>query len=166
MLDRPLLVYDSQRLPLAASNRAGLSRWFEHALSRLSPERQAEFLALSNCFASTTSTSDAILGRIETNAHPIISLDALPNADAVTYSAVCPIYSRLNHACDANVMASFEAEQFAVGVRTTRDVRSGEELCVSYVVPMQKRRERREECLVKVRDSLLVCWLYLVPRES
>ena len=61
------------------------------------------------------------------------------------------MFSRLNHSCDPNVMPRWDEEAFAVEARTTKDVKKGEELFVTYIVPFQKRKERRAELLIKVR---------------
>jgi hypothetical protein len=144
--DRPLLVFDSERGP----SRNQANAVFTHALSYLRRDLQAQFLGLTTCFAG----SETIWGRIETNGAPIINLEGAGDAaDAVTYTGVFPIFSRINHACDANVMSEFDLDSFSVGVRTTRAVKRGEELCATYVIPFQKRRERREELLVRVSAS-------------
>lgn len=48
-------------------------------------------------------------------------------------------------------MPRWDEQAFAVEARTTKDVKRGEELLVTYIVPFQKRRERRAELLLKVR---------------
>ncbi|GAA6005147.1 hypothetical protein JCM10207_008522 [Rhodosporidiobolus poonsookiae] len=163
LLDRPLLVYAPEALPRTHTNAV-----LSHALSRLAPAQQAQFLALSNCFP--VSSEGAYLGRAETNALPVVSLDDLPPsaapADEVTYSGVFPLVARLNHACDANCRLEFSAQRWALGVRTTRAVRKGEELCISYIVPFQKRRERMKELRLKWRFECQCGWCSLSDEDS
>jgi hypothetical protein len=149
LLDRPLLVWAPDALP-----RPHLNALLSHALSRLSEEKQNEFLSLSNAFPSL-SVGD-FLGRVETNSLPVVSLSDLPptttpQPDAVTYSGLFPLAARVNHACDANCRLEWSSERWVLGVRTNRAVKKGEELCISYILPFQKRRERREELRTKVR---------------
>lgn len=147
LIDRPLLVYDaSDRGP----SRKEADAIFTYAISHLDPVHRRQFIELSNCFGNT----ETMLGRVETNGAPVISFEGAGEAaDPVTYTGVFPVHSRMNHACDANARPEWDWERFELGVRTTRAVHVGEELCVSYIVPFQKRRERREELLVKVRSS-------------
>ncbi|ORY91709.1 hypothetical protein BCR35DRAFT_298989 [Leucosporidium creatinivorum] len=160
LVDRPLLVYDSSD---RGPSRKEANAIFTHALSHLDPEHQRQFLELSNCFAG----SDTIFGRVETNGAPVISFEGAGNAaDPVTYTGVFPLYSRINHACDANARPEWDWERFELGVRTTRAVKAGEELCVTYIVPFQKRRERREELLVKWRFECQCSWCSLSDEES
>lgn len=150
MLDAPILIYEASDRGLGGSKRNEADQIFRYALSRLDPDTQKRFNDLSNAFAG----SETYLGRVETNAAPIISFEAAgPAADAVTYSGVFPSFSRLNHACDANARPEWDWERLCVGVKTTRMVKAGEEICVSYIVPFQKRRERQEELMVKVSVS-------------
>ncbi|GAA5894913.1 hypothetical protein JCM6882_008241 [Rhodosporidiobolus microsporus] len=157
LLDRPLLVCAFEALP-----RQHVNALLSHALSRLAPERQTEFLDLSNCFP--VSSEGAFLGRFETNALPIISLDDLPasaGADEATYHGLFPLAARLNHACDANCRFEWSAKEWRLEVRTNRAVRAGEELCVSYIVPFQKRKQRREELQRKYRFECQCGWCSL-----
>ncbi|GAA5868175.1 hypothetical protein JCM8547_003369 [Rhodosporidiobolus lusitaniae] len=161
LLDRPLLVFAPEAIPRQHQNAV-----LSHALSRLSKDAQKNFMALSNAFANV---EGAYLGRTSTNAFPIVSLSDLPpsaNADAVTYTGVFPLAARLNHSCAANCRFEWSAKEWALSVRTNREVRKGEELMVSYVVPFQKRRERREELRVKYRFECQCEWCSLSDEES
>ncbi|GAA5971954.1 hypothetical protein JCM11641_001585 [Rhodosporidiobolus odoratus] len=163
LLDRPLLVYVPSAIPRPHIN-AILSR----ALAPLSREQQEAFLGLHNCFSSSASDG-ALLGRAETNGLPVVSLSDLPtsaNADAVSYTGVFPLASRINHACDANCRLEWSAEDWVLRVKTSRAVKKGEELCISYIVPFQKRRERREELRVKWRFECMCGWCSLPDAES
>lgn len=143
-VDSPLLIYEASDRGMKRSQADAILR---HAISHLRPELQERFNALSNAFAGAEST----LGRVETNGAPVISFEGAGlDADAVTYTGVFPLYSRLNHACDANARPEWDWKRLQLGVRTNRAVKAGEELCVSYIVPQQKRRERQEELMVKV----------------
>lgn len=62
---------------------------------------------------------------------------------------------RVNHSCDANTLLDFDPAGFVVGLRTTRMIKIGEEITFSYIIPFQKRRERKEELLIKVRAELV-----------
>ncbi|BGP14985.1 hypothetical protein JCM10213_007211 [Rhodosporidiobolus nylandii] len=166
LLDRPLLVFATTALPPAAVHGNAL---LSHALSRLSPEMQRTFLALDNCFPSSSSSEGSLLGRVETNALPVVSLTDLPaeaGADAVQYSGVFPRASRVNHACDANCRLEWSARDWTLAVKTSRAVKKGEELCISYIVPFQKRRERREELRLKWRFDCMCGWCSLSHEES
>lgn len=154
-VDRPLLVYDaSDRGP----SRKEANAIFTYAISHLDPSLQRQFQDLTTAFAG----SDTYLGRVETNGAPVISFEGAGDADPVTYTGIFPLFSRVNHACDANVRPEWDWERFELGLRTTRAVQAGEELCTTYIIPFQKRRERREELLVKV--SLV--WVRPSPPNS
>ncbi|GAA6029792.1 hypothetical protein JCM8097_001052 [Rhodosporidiobolus ruineniae] len=157
LLDRPLLVWQPGALP-----RPHLNALLSHALSRLKPEKQEEFLALSNCFP--TSSDSALLGRAETNGLPVVHLADLPpssQADEVTYTGVFPLASRLNHSCDANCRLEFSAREWRLAVRTNRAVKRGDELCISYIVPFQTRDMRRAELKLKYRFLCQCAWCSL-----
>ncbi|GAA5821914.1 hypothetical protein JCM11251_004777 [Rhodosporidiobolus azoricus] len=157
LLDRPLLVCALDTIPRQHANAI-----LSHALSRLNGEKQKEFLELANAFP--VSNEGGYLGRVETNALPIISLDDLPPSsapDEVTYHGLFPLASRLNHACDANCRFEWSAKEWRLSVRTNRAVKKGEELCVSYIMPFQKRRERREELQTKYRFLCQCTWCSL-----
>ena len=145
--DRPLLVYDASD---PGPSRKEANAIFAYAISHLEPTLQQQFKELSNCFAGP----DTFLGRVETNGAPVISFEGAGQAaDPVTYTGVFPLFSRVNHACDANARPEWDWERFELRLRTTRAVQAGEELCTTYIVPFQKRRERREELLVKVSST-------------
>lgn len=148
--DRPILVYDPARAP----HRTQLESLLLDAISRLNPDTQAAFLSLFNAFAG-----DSLLGIVETNQYQLVHLEGAETA----YSGVFPTFSRLNHSCNPNVMPEWDSASFSVGVRTVRPVRKGDELLVTYIVPFQKRRERREELLVKVRPCVFREKLELIP---
>lgn len=140
--DRPVLVYDSKRGP----PRHLLNTVLEHALAHLQPELQSRFLGLFNAWAGKES-SIGILGRAETNAVPIVEF----KEDTTTYHGVFPVYSRVNHSCCPNTLPEWDSDGFRMRLKTTRNVRKGEELTGCYIVPFQQRKERKFELLVKVR---------------
>ncbi len=100
-------------------------------------------MSLTTAFAGPTA---AIQGRVETNEFPCVTF---PGED-VSYSGVFPLLSRVNHACDANAMIEWDADEFVVVLKTTRMVKIGDEICFCYIVPFQKRQQRREELMLKV----------------
>lgn len=67
------------------------------------------------------------------------------------YHAVFELFSRLNHSCDPNILPRWDEESFSVEISTSKPVKAGDELFVTYIIPLQKRRERRAELLMKVR---------------
>jgi len=138
LLDRPFLVYEPDRIP-----RAQLDPVLAHALSHLSFARQHNFMQLATAFAGPTA---AIQGRVETNEFPCVTFPG----EQVSYAGVFPVLSRVNHSCDANAMIEWDADEFVVVLKTSRMVRIGEEICFCYIVPFQKRAQRREELMLKV----------------
>lgn len=139
--DRPILVYDPSRAP----SRPQLEPIFLEAVSRLNPDVQATFLSLFSAFAG-----DTLLGIVETNQYQAVHLEG----DETAYAGVFPTFSRLNHSCSPNVIPEWDTASFCLGVKTVKAVRKGEELLATWIVPFQKRQQRLEELLVKVRCFL------------
>lgn len=160
MYSRPFIIYDSTRLP----PRNLLDSQFQYGLSQLNQLKQKSFLKLINSLTITKDLENInYLGRIETNGFPIVQF----SSDSLTYSAVFPTfssevedeeeeeeeeggYSSLNHSCFPNTIPHWNESEGRLEVRTTRTVMKGEELTSTYIMTMQKRRERRYELLLKV----------------
>ncbi|KAL8277879.1 hypothetical protein RQP46_009698 [Phenoliferia psychrophenolica] len=122
-----------------------------YALSHLRKEVQATVLELSNVFAGP---EDVLVGILRTNAYPLVQFEG----DGVSYHALFELFSRLNHSCDPNVLPAWDETTFSVAVQTTKDVKKGQELLTTYIVPFQKRKERRSELLLKYKFECHCDW--------
>jgi hypothetical protein len=140
MMERPLFVWDPKRSP----PRTHLETVFREALSYMRPDRRAVVMGLANAFQ--VDGTNELLGIVETNGYECM----LVEGDDTSYTVVGDTFSRINHSCSPNVLPVWDTKTFSVGIQTTRTVKQGEEFSVTYIIPMQKRQQRREELLVKV----------------
>ncbi|TFL01467.1 hypothetical protein BDV98DRAFT_481670, partial [Pterulicium gracile] len=105
------------------------------SFSLMDAGKKKAFFALHN--AHTKDGSGPIVGRLRTNGFGIPELkDALDGEDrddlAKTLKGTCEVGSRFNHICEPNSTWEFDVRAFSFLFFTTRDVKAGEELTVTY----------------------------------
>ena len=61
------------------------------------------------------------------------------------YSIIDPLFSMFNHSCIPSASYRYEGGGTAMTVKAVRDIKKGEEICISYVDPWMPERERRDE---------------------
>jgi hypothetical protein len=63
-------------------------------------------------------------------------------------SAVSPLYSMFNHSCNPNVDWRHDDHNSTVTLFATRDIKEGEEMCISYIKGAGMPREERQKALM------------------
>lgn len=61
------------------------------------------------------------------------------------YSIIDPLFSMFNHSCIPSASYRYEGGGTAMTVKAGRDIKKGEEICISYVEPWMPESERRDE---------------------
>ena len=61
------------------------------------------------------------------------------------YSIIDPLFSMFNHSCTPSASYRYEGGGTAMTVKAVRDIKKGEEICISYVEPWMAENERRDE---------------------
>lgn len=153
--EQPLVVYDPVRGPIQRDAEGA----YRYALEHLRPELRAVVLDLENVFGDP---KELVVGTLRTNGYPLVQFEG----DGVSYHAVFELFSRLNHSCDPNILPRWDEESFSVEISTSKPVKAGDELFVTYIIPLQKRRERRAELLMKYKFECQCAWCGLDDEAS
>lgn len=66
------------------------------------------------------------------------------------YSIIDPLFSMFNHSCTSSASYRYEGGGTAMTVKAVRDIKKGEEICISYVEPWMPEKERRDELWKRV----------------
>ncbi|KAI5831715.1 SET domain-containing protein [Schizophyllum commune Tattone D] len=127
---------------LALAKMADWEIYLEQFVKRMLPDRYEKFMSLAN--SHQHDGSGEILGRIRTNAFRMSCFRYLRKTRDGPYSVVCDESSRFNHSCRPNATHHFDPESFSMSIYAARDIRVGEEMCVSYVSDCTSYEKRRE----------------------
>lgn len=72
-------------------------------------------------------------------------------------SGLYELQSKLNHSCDPNVEICFEKGDHTLSVRALRDIKEGEELCISYISPCDLERSRHSRRKLLLDNYTFFC---------
>ena len=128
--ERPVFVAPLRLAVLPDQNENGV--FDRNAVSGLSPASRAAIMALHNAFSQEESCD--LSGILRTNTIPI---DVTPNSDPIprlpSFVGCFPTIARVNHSCTPSATYHpASSEDFAVQLRATRQISSGEEITISY----------------------------------
>lgn len=123
--------------------QAAIFEWektLQTSFDRMEPENQAAFMALANNHLEDG--SGPLLGIIRTNGFEVEGLhDPMPDGE---YTGVCKIISRINHSCSPSADRLFDIPSFSFQLRAARDIKSGQEIFVSYSELLQPYSKRQK----------------------
>ena len=66
------------------------------------------------------------------------------------YSIIDPLFNMFNHSCVPTASYRYEGGGTAMTVKALRDIKKGEEICISYVDPWMPEKERKQELWKRV----------------
>lgn len=66
------------------------------------------------------------------------------------YRIIDPLFSMFNHSCTPSASYRYEGGGTAMTVEAIRDIKKGEEICLSYVEPWMPDKERKDELWKRV----------------
>ncbi|KAG8772380.1 hypothetical protein FRC15_002766, partial [Serendipita sp. 397] len=92
--------------------------------ARLPEQDQRTFFNLQNC--KSPSETGPLLGRLLTNG---ITFTPYPNGP--NHAGVFPTLAKCNHSCGPNALARFNHATWAIELRATRAIKTGEEILIS-----------------------------------
>ncbi|KAL1755469.1 hypothetical protein FB107DRAFT_290811 [Schizophyllum commune] len=155
LAERPLLMTPATIPPMSTNipnhftlqqlTLAKMADWeiyLKQFVKRMLPDRYEKFMALANNHQHDG--SGEILGRIRTNSFGVTCFRYLRKTRDGPYSVVCDELSRFNHSCRPNATYHFDPKSFSMAVYATRDIKVGEEMCVSYVSDFAPYEERKK----------------------
>ncbi|ESK94126.1 hypothetical protein Moror_1049 [Moniliophthora roreri MCA 2997] len=119
----------------------------EHGLDilvkRMPEENQKAFMELWNCH--TEDGSGPLLGICRTNG--LALQDYYEPKKAGRYCGTFKVISRFNHSCGPNIDHNWDSPTFSMHLRATRDIKEGEELCISYIPDLLEPAASRQRGL-------------------
>ncbi|EJU03016.1 SET domain-containing protein [Dacryopinax primogenitus] len=115
--------------------------WATRLDKRVAPDQYPTLLKLSNCRPG----ENELHGIINTNAFPT----ELPFDEDSVQSVVYDWMSRTNHDCTPNAQVSWDYESFCGSVWSTRLIKQGEEITISYTSIFKSAEERKSDLMEK-----------------
>jgi len=129
--------------------------WANHvdlSLRDCPEDQQRLFWELADVHAQDSSSKTA---------HGIVQTNGLPadSEEDPTALAIYSVVSRFNHSCKPNVSNSWQADRGIETLYAARDIRPGEELCITYIDIFQTSEQRQTELenAFKFRCTCEVC---------
>ncbi|KAL1745554.1 hypothetical protein HDZ31DRAFT_63048 [Schizophyllum fasciatum] len=158
LAERPLLMVPStaplteahipQHFTIEQLLQARMAEWevtLQTLVQRMLPERREAFRALLN--SHLHDGSGPIFGRVRTNGIAASARWRWMGYPGLTghYTVVCDEISRINHSCRPNGSYVFDDASFSEIVYAVRDIKAGEEICISYGEPCKPYAERKKK---------------------
>ncbi|KAK6853025.1 SET domain-containing protein 5 [Apiospora arundinis] len=141
MTSTPALVLDNGILDYSDDEATELRA---QAIKHLPPALRSSFLKLTTHDDVTTMT-ERIDKIVEVNSFELDTVgDVQDDEGEMSWLAVFPDISRLNHACRPNAQYYFDPLTMTQNVHAVRDIYPGEEITVSYINAFQSYRRRQE----------------------
>jgi hypothetical protein len=123
-------------------------------LHRLGDEQQKAFYHLHNIYSDE---QDPAVGIARTN--------ALPLGAGAAHGGLFLHVARINHACNNNAQNTWNSETNQLAIYACRDIKTGEEICISYLDGSENRASRQRFLKARFRFSC-ACMLCSLPEPQ
>ncbi|KAL8278363.1 hypothetical protein RQP46_009255 [Phenoliferia psychrophenolica] len=136
------------------------------AVASLSDSSRRKLLDLKNAFGNENgSDKDLLQGIFTTNSDvAILGIGDVELAPVKSSAVFAPTIARFNHSCTPSASFHFDSQQFAGAIRVLREIKSGEEITISYTWTSYTRAER-QSFLSRVHFFDCTCIACSLPPE-